>query len=705
MSWDQLVNTRYFSEAAIDFRKNGGRYTLAPIGSRDYREYWELHERRCSEGYSVGGTWIPGRHYWFLNFTPIQKLDDGKVLAMMREARDKQGKISRKAMTKILDFPRFYEIGWEWNRYKHIAWNGGRFQHISSPGGEHIGCAKTRGAGFSYMEAADCCYNYNFIEGSKSYCFAASDQYLTKDGIMNKTKDMLDWINANIPYWSQNRMENDTTMHLKASYKDAFGQVRGSKSEIMAVIVDDPEKVRGKRGIKIIFEEGGAFKKLKKAYSISRGSTDDGSFAIGQILVFGTGGEEGESIEGLEDMFDNPRAYGMMAFKNIWEEGAQDSECGYFVPATKTDVLYMDEEGNVDLEGAMTAQEIAREIASTSKDPKNLDRRKAEYPIIPGEVFSRLAKNPFVKQIIDQQIRMIERSAAIQELIRYGCLIPTETGWEFQIMKKEDARPVDDYPHDQSQAGGSLDGCITVVERPYLDVHGHTPAGIYQMTFDPCYKDESEDLTSLWDATIWKNFNQFSSVNEWLPVAWLVGRPQDLTDIIRRMFELALWYNAPIQGEIGGGGQAVLDYAMATHQLHLLDYDVEFTDNREITTARNRRYLMNMPTEKKRMGLTYVINWHMEQRGLRENKSPIYNIQQCYKIRLLREMSKFDGKKNADSISNAIIAMFALKEKQYKTGQQEEADDKSNFYNRELFGDGTDGQYARNEEGIFVQQY
>lgn len=697
MGWDQLVNTRYFSEAAVDWRRNGGHYTMAPVGSRDYREYWELQERRCREGYSVAGTWVTGRHYWFLNFTPIKKLDDARVFAMLKENRDKHGKIGRTAMTKILDFPRFYEIGWEWNRLKHIAWNGGRFRQFTSPGGEHMVCAKTRGAGFSYMEGSDCVYNYTFIPGSISYAFAGREQYLTTDGILNKTKDMADWINANIPYWSQNRMENDTLMHLKASYKDSFGKVRGSLSEIIGVIVDDPEKVRGKRGIKIIFEEGGSFKKLKKALAIAKGSVDDGSFAIGQILVFGTGGEEGESIEGLEDIFDTPAGYGMMAFPNIWDEGMESTECGYFVPATKTDVLYMDEDGNIDLDGAMAAQEKARAIAATVKDPRESDRRKAEYPIYPSEVFSRLAKNPFDKTLIDQQLNYIQKSAAIQELIRYGDLIPTETGWEFKIMTREQAKPIDEYPHDQK---GDLDGCITVVERPHLDAHGHTPDGIYIMTFDPCYKDESDDLTSLWDATVWKNYNRFSSINEWLPVAWYVGRPGDLTDAVKKTFNLASWYNAKIQGEIGGGGQQVLDYAKTHHILDRLEFDVEITDNREITEKKNRSYLMNMPTEKKRLGLTYVINWHKEQRGIREDKSPIYNIQKCYKVRLLREMRKFDGKKNADSISNAVIAMFALKEKNYRT--QHEQEDTTNFYTRELFGA---GDYQQNEEGIFVAQY
>lgn len=699
MAWHELVNTRYFSEAAIDFRRNGGKYTLAPPGSREHREYWELQEQRCANGYSVGGTWVTGRHYWFLNFTPIKKIPDADMFRLIKESRDKRGKISQKTMTKILEHPRFYEIGWEWYRYKHIAWNGGTFQGIISPGGEHMICAKTRGAGFSYMEASDGVYNYTLIPGSISYYFAGIQQYLDVDGILNKTKDMADWINANIPWWSQNRQEHDKVMHLKASYKDAFGQTKGNLSEIIGVAVDDPEKIRGKRGIKIVFEEFGSFKNAKKALSVCKGSIKDGSFEVGQISAFGTGGEEGPSIEALEEVFDDPRSYGFMAFNNIWDEGMAHTECGFFVPAQMTDIMYMNEEGEVDLEGALAAQEAERAIAKKAKDPRTLDRRKAEYPIYPKEVFSRLGKNPFNKQYVDQQINHIMKSSAVQDLLRYGHLTSSdegENGWMFHIQKKEDAKPVDEYPHDQKNQA-ELEGCITVVERPHLDQTGHTPEGVYQMVFDPFYKDESDDLTSLFDCTVWKQYNQVSPLNENLPIAWYTGRPGDLTDAIRIMFNMAMWYNCKIQGEIAGGGQAVLDYAKTHKLMHMLDFELEMTDNREVTEKKNKSYLMNMPTDKKRMGLTYFINWHMEQRGIRDDKTPIFNVQRCYKLGLLREMSKFDGKKNADRISSSIVAMFSLKEKVNRAAEQQEGE--NSFFNRPLYSE------HQTTEEEFVPQY
>lgn len=688
MSFGKLVNTRYFSEAALDYKKNKGIYTLAPIGSREYTEYWEMQEDRCMNGYKVGDLWISGRHYFYLNFTPILKVPDYALNTVLQENRDKKGKLSNLTMEKILEFPKFFEIDYEWYRFKHIAWHGGKFEHIHSPGARHICCAKTRGCGFSYKESSDGVYNYTFIPGSKSYYFAALEQYLIVDGIMNKCQGMADWININIPYWKQNRMENNTLLHMKGSYIDEFGQKKGNMAEMIGVIVDNPNKTRGKRGRKIVFEEAGSFKKLKEALAISVGAVKDGAIRVGQISVFGTGGEEGPSIEGLEDIWSQPQQYDMLAFKNIWEEGMEGTECGYFVPATKANILYMDEQGNVDLEGALKYEQEQRDLKAKAKDVKELDRYKAEYPIYPSEVFQRLAKNPFRQAEIDKQIQRIERDAAIQSLLRHGQLTTGEKGVEFVIQTKDVARPVEEYPHNQRD---SLEGCVTVVERPWKDAKGHTPAGMYQIVFDPFYKEESEDLTSLFAIYVLKCYNKHNPVNEGLPVAWWVGRPQDINTAYQNLEKLDIWYNCTVQGEIAGGGQGVLDYYKRRKRLHKLEFEIEMTDQKEVSKQRIRSYLMNMPTEKKRMGLTYLINWHMEPRGLDDNKNPIYNIHRIYDIGLLREMRKFDGKRNADRISALIVGMFMLRERTDQESQEQE--ERNGFYERALYGNDTDSEY------------
>jgi len=679
MGFHNLVNTTYFSEAANDFRKNKGQYTTAPRGSRDYFEYWEEQEKRCKMGYSVGDLWIPGRYYFYLNFFPIWKVPDSVVEASMKLG--KAGKEMLRTAEKILEFPKFWEIDYEWWNFKHIAWNGGTFMGVHSPGGKHIGVAKTRGAGFSYKEAADGVYNYNFIPGSKSYYFAGAQPYLDQDGILSKVQPGLDWINDHIPYWKQNRQKKYGVMHQKASYIDEFGVERGSFAEIIGQVVDDPNKTRGKRGRKITFEEGGSFPKLKSALQISQGSMRAGGFWVGQITVLGTGGEEGPGIEGLEDVFYDPESWDMLAFNNIWEEGYEGSQCGYFVPSWRANDAFMDSDGNIDVKGALKFDADERAKKKKSKDPRAIDRYKAEYPQFPSEAFQRLSFNMFPVAEIDAQIRRIKTDPAIKALIRQGKLVGAGSNVKF-IPDYEGTRAVIEYPHKKDE---DLTGAIRIFEQPYHQKDGHVPGEIYSIIIDPYYKEESDDVTSLFVAYVVKHYNYLDPVSEGLIVASYIGRPADLSYAYEQAFLLSDYYGgAKIQSEIAGGGQGIIDYARTKQLLDRLEYEPEMLHNKDFyKPQKNPSRFMNMPTEKKRLGLTYLADWTKHVRGHDDDGNPILNIHRIYDIGLLQEMKKFRDGGNFDRISAMIIAMFMLKERvalAMETTQEE-----SDFYNRELF--------------------
>ena len=684
MGFHQLVNTAQFSYTARDFKKQGDKYCLAPVGSREWVEYWDEEERRCRDGYQVGGLWIPGRHYFYLNFTQIKKTQDEVAIKAYRD--NKSGAHTSKiTASKIMDFPRFYEVDYEWFNFKNIAWNGGEFMGIKSPGAKHICCGKTRGAGFSYKEAADGVYNFVFIDGSKSYYFAGLEQYLVVDGILNKVQPMLDFINDNCIEWKQNRQKKNTLLHQRASFMDTMGVERGTFSEIIGLSIDDPDKTRGKRGEKIVFEEAGSFKNLKKALNVSKGSIEDNGIVVGQISVFGTGGEEGADIEGLEDIFYDPDSFDMLAFPNVWEKGYEGTTCGYFVPIWRMKPVFTDEEGNADVIGAIESEKAIRRQKKKAKDPKVLDGHKAEYPFKPGDMFRRLNKNMFDIAEVEAQIRRVETQQSIQGMLRYGKLTRDEVNGVILIPQAKDiAKPVENYPHGQQD---DLEGSVVIAARPYKDQKGQTPAGLYQIVVDPYYKEESEDLTSLFSVSVWKQWNMIDAVDEGLPLAWYDARPQQLETAYKNLFMLADMYNASIQSEIAGGGQGIVDYARKTKQLHKLDFEPEMFGNKEYTTGaqqKNRSIFMNMSTEKKRMGLTYLANWHTQQRGSTPEGKPILNIHRIYWLGLLREMKRFNPDKNADRISGSILAMFMLKENAYK--EEQRINTETEFYSKPLFG-------------------
>lgn len=686
----KLVNTQYFKEAGINYFKNGGHYTLAPRGSLEYYEFWKEEERRCREGYRVGDIWITGRHYFHLNYQPMLRVkEDVLISEFLADQRSKvTNKISKRTAEKVFNFPFFTEMQYEWWRFKHIAWNGGTFMGINSPGGKHMVCAKTREAGFSYMEAADGVYNFNFIQNSKSYFTAAKEAFLIEDGILNKVQVGLDWINDNSLYWRQNRQKKNTLMHQKASFLDEFGEERGSMAEIIGVTINsDPNKIRGKRGIKITFEEGGSFKDLMATLEIAKGNISAGTKYIGQITVFGTGGEEGPSIEGLETLFTNPDAHDFLGFPNVLEEGGLEEKVGFFVPCFKTNFECIDANGNIDYNKAIQLDNEKRKMASLDKNPKALDRRKAEYPQKPSELFQRIDGNEFEVDKIDKQIRKIETQSSIKGMIRHGRLERTKTGRSIggvEFIPDPKANPVDQYPHGMKD---DLTGCVSIVEKPYQDASGHVPQGMYQIVFDAYYKDDAEDLTSLFDITVLKQDNNIDPAYAGLPVAWYTGRPKSLSTCHEILFMLADYYNGTVQGEIGGGGQGVLDYAKPKRLLHRVEFEPEMLHNKEIASKnKNRSYLMNMSTERKRLGMTYLIEWHKEQIGVTEDGTPVLRLDRIFKLGLLREMRK-GGIRNSDRMSSMIIGMFMLKE---NVSRKINSKKKINsFYDRQLFQEKT----------------
>jgi len=56
----------------------------------------------------------------------------------------------------------------------------------------------------------------------------------------------------------------------------------------------------------------------------------------------------------LKELFYKPKAYNVLSFPNKWDEGRENTECGFFVPAYSNlesfgddgKQLYMDSDGN-----------------------------------------------------------------------------------------------------------------------------------------------------------------------------------------------------------------------------------------------------------------------------------------------------------------------------------------------------------------------
>lgn len=460
-----IYNSIKFSPAAEFFKKHKC-YTLAPRGTTDYNTYWEQETDRCLNGYvAPDGDYITGYYYFYLNYSPIMKLEEVKYT-------DRNGNV-RTRRERILDFPRF----WDYDYYYYNAIEEAEDQ------GKHMSVLKSRQRGYSFKGASMLVRNYELIPGSKNFAVASEQKFLIGDGLLTKAWQIMDFIDKNTA-WAKQRLVS-TRMERVAGYKvtDEFGKQteQGYMSSISGITLkNDPERIRGTRGKLVLWEEGGKFPGLLDAWRIEQPSveTDDG-VAFGLMIAYGTGGTEGASFTGLKELFYKPEAYNVLAFPNIWDDNAEQTNCGFFVPSWSNlesfdkdgNYIYMDKDGNSLREKAIeNLIEQRNKIKDGGASQQSIDRFISERPIKPREAVLELGKNIFPRKLLMDQLTRIRTNTKLRNMKHI-----VDLNWDGngQIMATEKkSGDITEYP---LKKGDKPHGSIVIWEYPIKD----PPFGLY----------------------------------------------------------------------------------------------------------------------------------------------------------------------------------------------------------------------------------
>lgn len=460
-----IKNTKKFCEAA-EFFKVHKCYTLAPRGTTDYVKYWERETDRCLNGYTApDGDQITGYHYFYLNYCPIMRLIETEYV-------DRNGD-TRKRRERIFDFPKF----WDYDYYYFNA------VEEAETVGKHMAVLKCRQRGYSFKGASMLVRNYELIPGSKNFAVASEQKFLIGDGLLTKAWQIMDFIDKNTA-WAKQRLTS-TRMERVSGYKvtDEFGKQteQGYLSSITGITLkNDPERIRGTRGRLVLWEESGKFPSLLDAWRVEQPAveTDDG-VAFGLMISFGTGGTEGASFDGLKALFYKPKAYNVLSFPNIWDDNAEQTECGFFVPAWSNlesfdddgKYIYMDEDGNSLRE--KTIEELIKQrniIKDGGASQQSIDRFISERPIKPQEAILELGKNIFPRKLLMDQLTRIRTNKKLQSMKHIVDLQWDGDGGVIAIEKK--TGDITNYPlkKDQKPAGS-----VVIWEYPVKD----PPFGLY----------------------------------------------------------------------------------------------------------------------------------------------------------------------------------------------------------------------------------
>ena len=460
-----IFNSDKFRQAAIFFKKNGC-YTLAPPGTTDYVQYWDQETQRCIYGYvAPDGDEISGYNYFYLNYFPILRLVKTKY-------KDRHG-VERIRQIRNLEFADFYD-------YDYYYFN---CIEEAETKGKHMIVLKARNKGYSFKGASMLVRNYTLIRESQNFALASDKGYLIADGLLSKAWAGMDFIDKNTA-WAKQRLK-DTTMERKSGFKitDEFGKQTesGYKSAIIGkTLKDDPDKARGIRGKLILWEEAGNFKDILAAWQIARESVEEAGEQVGLMIAYGTGGTVGANFDGLKEMFYHPDGYNVLAIPNIWDESAQDTNCGFFVPSyanlsTLDKVtqkrLYMDDDGNTLTEKSIKFQVDKRnEVKEGASSQVTVDRYVAENPLRPQEAILEIGGNIFPKKLLMQQLAKIRTNKSLQNMKHIVDLTWDGNGTIKAIEKKQGDIVNFPLPKDHKP-----DGSIVIWEYPIKD----PPFGLY----------------------------------------------------------------------------------------------------------------------------------------------------------------------------------------------------------------------------------
>ena len=461
----KLHNTDKFRQAAIFFQEHGC-YTLAPRGTTDYNKYWEQETDRCINGYKApDGEGITGYNYFYLNYSPIMRLKE-------EEYTDREGNL-RKRRQRILEFPSF----WDYDYYYFCAIEQAELE------GKHMAVLKCRQRGYSFKGGSMLVRNYMLFPGSKNFAIASEQKFLVGDGLLTKAWQIMDFLDKHTA-WAKQRLVS-TRMERTSGYKitDEFGKQteQGYLSSITGITLkNDPERVRGTRAKLVLWEEAGKFPSLLDAWRIEQPSveTDDGK-AFGLMICFGTGGTEGASFDGLKELFYKPKSYNVLSFPNIWDDGRESTECGFFVPAYSNlesfgedgKQIYMDKDGNSLREKAIeNLVEQRNKVKEGGASQQSIDRFISERPIKPAEAVLELGKNIFPRKLLMDQLTRLRTNTKLQNMKHI-----VDLDWDGNGQVKATEKKSGDITNYPLKKGDKPHGSVVIWEYPVKD----PPLGLY----------------------------------------------------------------------------------------------------------------------------------------------------------------------------------------------------------------------------------
>lgn len=700
----KFVNTELFNEAARTYQATG-KYTQFKVDSIPHRQFRRRECDRRRNGFSapcwqnldgsIEDVWITGGHYNFLNYTRMERTDESSVIVTEHGATAK----------KIYSFPSFIDAQfWTWQIIEFCRRNG-----------LHLIIDKTRRGGFSYIMAADSSNEINLSKHKVVIHVAADNKYLIKQGgLSDFAVNNLKFFEEKTPF--KRGIFSPTTDSFKLGYRMKNGVEADDSwsSSLLSVSANNnPDCAIGKDAVTIKVEELSTMQNFDEFMNVTEPTMTVGTRTTGTLMAWGTATAANMQI--FEQNFYNPRAFGFMAFENVFDNDARNEVCGFFksyawgLEGEIDGVKGFDENGNSNLRIGLKL--AARERTEKKKSAKTF----AEYlnylgqrALFPAESFSSASENIFSSEALNK----FEDKLRIDNSYKFytdGELFEDGTK---KIYFKSNARIRIENPdmktYDYIQGvprRGNEDphGCIRVwfapeYEEIYINdrlIRSIIP-GTYVAVYDPVGIDkDKKEITdrhshnSIFVVEMPRERNGFKPK---LCAAYY-GRTERLEEADEKFYRLCKWYNCIGTGLVEiNRGETVSNFRKWKATKYL-GYEPLYVWDSAVKEKVSTSYGYNIGSSPKKLdGLRLLKEFLYEVIGKNEFGEDIYVFERFLDYQTILELKKFNAEGNFDRISSLILLGIYWKSIDIK-GKRElasrkkvtEENDKTDIFNRQWF--------------------
>lgn len=700
----KFVNTELFNEAARTYQATG-KYTQFKVDSIPHRQFRRRECDRRRNGFSapcwqnpdgsIEDVWITGGYYNFLNYTRMERTDESSVIVTEHGATAK----------KIYSFPSFIDAQfWTWQIIEFCRRNG-----------LHLIIDKTRRGGFSYIMAADSSNEVNLSKHKVVIHVAADNKYLIKQGgLSDFAVNNLKFFEEKTPF--KRGIYSPTTDSFKLGYRMKNGVEADDSwsSSLLSVSANNnPDCAIGKDAVTIKVEELSTMQNFDEFMNVTEPTMTVGTRTTGTLMAWGTATAANMQI--FEQNFYNPRAFGFMAFENVFDNDARNEVCGFFksyawgLEGEIDGVKGFDEDGNSNLRIGL--QLAARERIEKKKTAKTF----AEYlnylgqrALFPAESFSSASENIFSSEALNK----FEDKLRIDNSYKFytdGELFEDGTK---KIYFKSNARIRIENPdmktYDYIQGvprRGNEDphGCIRVwfapeYEETYINdrlVRIILP-GTYVAVYDPVGVDkDKKEITDRHSHNSIFVIEMPRERNGFKPklCAAYYGRTERLEEADEKFYRLCKWYNCIGTGLVEiNRGETVSNFRKWKATKYL-GYEPLYVWDSAVKEKVSTSYGYNIGSGSKKLdGLRLLKEFLYEVIGKNEFGEDIYVFERFLDYQTILELKKFNAEGNFDRISSLILLGIYWKSIDIK-GKRElasrkkvtEYNDKTDIFNRQWF--------------------